>query len=869
MEEMWKNSAIIAKRNVDDNQNPISVQLYELKPVIDVHSCIVLNQLPDEFHGIEIEGFTQVYDIDKISTKNFKVDYANGVLYFHPNNIGKMLTINYYGIGCTLLSASRIYTKYDKHGNVLETLEEFIDKAKLYIKAIESLGGAVEVINKLDADIKAGDVLHENLSEDIEVGTPLDASLKVNIDKGGILLPKLVEANATATQKKIDLDKSIKNATDTNETLTNTNQSGIQTNLTLQQTIATGKDSIDKINATGNKSLIVGVSEFVNNEYTWTHNMNSEELHITMYDANTKEPLMLDCKPLDKNRVLVRNSVEHPNVKVVLSASFYQGNALFGTNIEEFAGESIPTGAKKVRLKDGNGVVENPITDSDAVFMSDGKTKLTKKMNDVDTQLADMATVNIRQFPRLDSEIDDAPRFQRAFDYLKGKIGIIKLNAERYYFKTKNATGDCFVKVYPNIDLIGIGEKTIIYLDNNTHNGTSGIFKCLDMHDSNYENFVVDTTAITLVDDTDFYDLFYFRYDSTVTTHFNVKIKNVYTKGKAFQSTFNIGTLNDKEVVNFASGLLVENCIIQQQGYATCLNDITYKNVTWVVDLDVLRPSYLNNSTQTPVKFSGKSSFINGAKLLDCKMLVTGTRLPFNPIEVFRTDNGIIDNLEIISTKNGSIVVTSSAGTKLSDYGSVDKETKLTIKNSKLSNVNIVVGELGNVLAENCSFSNCSNLINSTFVEANKENNGVSYTKATFKNVVIYDSCNRLCVSANGKTYISFENCNIYYDRGKSSNGGFNVNPKCEFKIIGTTIWINGTGGGYLLSSSGSDDISFLNTIIMNGNYTSDSTTMLYLTGTHNSIKFINVKNVVRRASTNFLDKSTATISKEIIFNAE
>ena len=76
MEEMWKNSAIIAKRNVDDNQNPISVQLYELKPVIDVHSCIVLNQLPDEFHGIEIEGFTQVYDIDKISTKNFKVDYA-------------------------------------------------------------------------------------------------------------------------------------------------------------------------------------------------------------------------------------------------------------------------------------------------------------------------------------------------------------------------------------------------------------------------------------------------------------------------------------------------------------------------------------------------------------------------------------------------------------------------------------------------------------------------------------------------------------------------------------------------------------------------------------------------------------------------
>lgn len=395
IEELWKNSAIIAKRNVDSNQTPISVNLTELKQIIDVHSCLVLNQLPDEHYGINIDEFTEVYDIEDVTTKSYKVDYANGVLYFHPNNIGKVIQVNYYGIGCTLLSASRIYTKYDKYGNVLETLEELIDKGKLYIQAIESLGGAVEVINRLENANSTGTILHENLLEDIRVGTPLNTNLKENIQEGNTLLPNLVDANNAATQKKKDLDQSIVNATDTNTTLSNTNQSATQTNLVLQQTIASGKDSVDKINATGNKSLIIGASQFVNNEYTWKHDMNSEDLHVTFEDLATKLPLLPDYQRIDKNNILIRNSVEHPNIKVVLSASYYQGNALFGTNVEEFEGDSIVVGAKKVRLKDGNGTVENPITDSDAVFMSDGTTKLTKAINDIYKKFKNNKVINI------------------------------------------------------------------------------------------------------------------------------------------------------------------------------------------------------------------------------------------------------------------------------------------------------------------------------------------------------------------------------------------------------------------------------------------------------------------------------------------
>lgn len=392
-EELWKNSAIIAKRNVDSNQTPISVNLTELKQIIDVHSCLVLNQLPDEHYGIDIDGFTEVYDIEDVTTRSYKVDYANGVLYFHPNNIGKMLQVNYYGVGCTLLSASRIYTKYDKYGNVLETLEELLDKGKLYIQAIDALGGAVEVINRVENANATGTVLHENLLEDIEIGSKLNKDLIDNnhmaentittliqkTETGNQTINNLTDKTNLANQKKQELEVTTSNANNKNTELNNTISTANNTDTKLKDTILSGQDSINKINATGNKSLIIGASQFVNNQYTWTHNMNSEDLHVTFFDSVSKEPLMPDYKIIDKNNILIKNSVEHPNIKVVLSSSFYQGNSLLGTNAEEFAGDSIGTGGGYTRLKDNVGY-KYPVTKSDAVYMTDGTTKLTKHL---------------------------------------------------------------------------------------------------------------------------------------------------------------------------------------------------------------------------------------------------------------------------------------------------------------------------------------------------------------------------------------------------------------------------------------------------------------------------------------------------------
>lgn len=607
--------------------------------------------------------------------------------------------------------------------------------------------------------------------------------------------------------------------------------------------------------------------------------LNNKEITIQALKADNTYIIQNTDIVKENNKItanLVKDFTRVPGetkIEIVLVASSKQ-NTTFSFTLEVIGSvirRAVQSSNTATILEDlDNKIIEaRQVKQETEELVQSGGAATKGDIEKINSSLEQIATININQFPRLAIETDDAPRFQRAFDYLYGKKGVLKINGERYYFKSKNSDSDCFVKTYPNIDLIGEGEKSVIYLDNNSSNGVSGIFKSLNMHDSKYIGFVVDTSLIDLADDSDFYDLFYFRYDSTNTTKFNVKIKNVYTYGKAYQSAFNIGVLNENNVTNFASGLLIEDCIIQQQGYATCLNDITYKNVTWFVDLDALRPNYLNNGTQTPVKFSGKASFVNNQNLIDCKMIVTGNRLSFNPIEVFRTSNAIIDNLEIITSKNGYIVATSGAGGKVAQYGSTDKETKLLIRNCSFSGISILAGELGVVTIDNCEFEKCNNTFYGNYVEANKETIGIGYSRIIVKNSYVKDTCSRIAMNSNGSNKIVLENCTIDYDRSKSPNGGFGTTSIGELTLSGTKIYINGTGGSYLLSSSGSNNIEFLNVAIFNGTYTGDSTTMLYLSGSHREIKFVNTYNAVRRSGTNFLDKATATISKEIVFNAQ
>lgn len=112
---------------------PVSVEIKnEYQKVF--RGYVILNEIPDQYHKIDIEGMFEVDDFIS-NDKQFKVDYQYGILTFHPNIVdGASIVIRkYYGRGMFLIPDSRIYTKLSDDGSsVVETMEDFINSITEY-----------------------------------------------------------------------------------------------------------------------------------------------------------------------------------------------------------------------------------------------------------------------------------------------------------------------------------------------------------------------------------------------------------------------------------------------------------------------------------------------------------------------------------------------------------------------------------------------------------------------------------------------------------------------------------------------------------------------------------------------------------------
>lgn len=316
--------SLILKRNTDSQGNPVSINIVDIKPVMDNHSCIVLSQIPDEYYGLSIEGYSEVFDVENVGAKDYKVDYANGVVYFNPVNIGKSITIDYKGIGCELIYCSRVASKLDAYGNVVETLEEMIEKGKNYLKLIETLGNAVTIINKLELEIKEGQTLYDLLHNDIAIGKPLQE----------ILHSDIVEASKWKDQ----LHKDVTDGKVLQPLLQQTVDDAEDVKVRLDKSVADAQDDIATIEATGNKEVIIKSSDWVLNDDIYekeiTHPCNSENLHVTAKNADTKKACTVGWQVLDKTRILLKSD-EAINMSIILSASYYHATQTISDDIAE------------------------------------------------------------------------------------------------------------------------------------------------------------------------------------------------------------------------------------------------------------------------------------------------------------------------------------------------------------------------------------------------------------------------------------------------------------------------------------------------------------------------------------------------------
>ena len=289
-----KNPVIITKRNTDSESNPISVSLIETRQISD-GAFIVLKQVPDELYRVNVQGYTEVFDVERLKVHEFKVDYEQGIVYFHPKAIGKTIVVEYYGRGYELISASRIFTKYDKFGNVIETLEDVIEKIHEINPILDKFADNEKLINQFNADIEDAKELQLILHNDIMQGT--------------------------------------------------------QTKQQLEESIANAQNDIATIKATGNVEMLVSTNEWHLNvdvyEKEITHDLNSENPHISFKNADTKEGATIGYKIIDKTRILLKSD-EAINLSVTLSASYYK--PLINTDVDE--GEIVGAREGKASLRD-------------------------------------------------------------------------------------------------------------------------------------------------------------------------------------------------------------------------------------------------------------------------------------------------------------------------------------------------------------------------------------------------------------------------------------------------------------------------------------------------------------------------------------
>ena len=289
-----ENPVIITKRNTDSESNPISVSLIETRQIFD-GAFIVLKQVPDELYRVNVQGYTEVFDVERLKVHEFKVDYEQGIVYFHPKAIGKTIVVEYYGKGYELISASRVFTKYDKYGNVIETLEDVIDSVYKIKPTLDRISKSEELIDQIHSDL----------------------------DKAEIIMPQLNELVTEGERVKEELDEVINAA----------------------------QDDINTIKAAGNTEVLINVDEWVLNGTMYkkeiTHDLNSENVHVSFKNADTKEGATIGYKIIDKTRILLKSD-EAINLSVTLSASYYK--PLINTDVDE--GEIVGAREGKASLRD-------------------------------------------------------------------------------------------------------------------------------------------------------------------------------------------------------------------------------------------------------------------------------------------------------------------------------------------------------------------------------------------------------------------------------------------------------------------------------------------------------------------------------------
>ena len=146
----------------DYRDEPCQIKGYKA-PILLETTFLILNEIPSRNHDIYISGYNQVFNQDEIINENdFWVDYIHGLIYFHESKMGQKITIDeYFGLGNMLIDATRVVTKVDDKGNIVQVLEDLLEA---YPNLIAKLEEAIVMCDRLELDMEKLNELWKKVS---------------------------------------------------------------------------------------------------------------------------------------------------------------------------------------------------------------------------------------------------------------------------------------------------------------------------------------------------------------------------------------------------------------------------------------------------------------------------------------------------------------------------------------------------------------------------------------------------------------------------------------------------------------------------------------------------------------------------------
>lgn len=144
-----------------------------------------LSKIPSSKKIFIKHGYINLTEVETEPKINeFKINRNTGLILFNSAMASERLIVDYSAIGNFCVSADSISTNVDSNGNVIETLEGYLQKNKEIIDSVKTIGDGATVFNQLQAHIESAKSLTGNIIEGGTLNNKLLGTIKsaINID---------------------------------------------------------------------------------------------------------------------------------------------------------------------------------------------------------------------------------------------------------------------------------------------------------------------------------------------------------------------------------------------------------------------------------------------------------------------------------------------------------------------------------------------------------------------------------------------------------------------------------------------------------------------------------------------------------------